>query len=318
MTGPLRFLIAGALLVSAQGVAQSPAGPVRLIVAGAPGSPPDTLARIVSEPSTRGPRFVVENRSGGLGTIAMSAVATAPADGRTLGITGVSQAVAPNLLQQMPYDLARDFAPVTQLAWTAQVLVVRPSSSLRDVADLVALAKAQPGVLVYASAGTATASHLAAELFRHRAGIEVRHAPYRGIPAGLSALVGGHVDFAFAGSPAALPLVRAGKLRALGTAGERRLPALPELATLAELGFTGYRLNEWYGVVAPAATPREIVARHAADLVGVLAREETRQRLAQLGLYPPEQLGPEAFAALIQAELPRWRQITRAAGIRAE
>ena len=299
-------------------MAQAPGGPVRLIVAGAAGSPPDLLARIVSESSARGPRFVVENRPGGLGTIAMSALAAAPADGRTLGITGMSQAVAPNLLQQMPYDLERDFAPVTQLAWTAQVLVVRPSSSLKDVADLVALAKAQPGVLVYASAGAATASHLAAELFRHHAGIEVRHAPYRGIPAGLSALAGGHVDFAFAGSPAALPLLRAGKLRALGTAGERRLPVLPELATLAELGFTGYRLNEWYGVVAPAKTPREMIARHAADLAGVLAREETRQRLAQLGLYPPEQLGPEALGALIQAELPRWRQLTREAGIRAE
>jgi tripartite-type tricarboxylate transporter receptor subunit TctC len=316
----LRLLAAAGLLAAAQGMAQAPdaSGPVRLIVAGAPGSPPDTLARIVGDGQAGGVRFVVENRPGGLGTIAMSALAKAPADGRTLGITSVSQAAAPNLLAQMPYDLARDFSPVTQLAWTATVLVVRPSSSLKDVADLVALAKARPGVLVYASAGTATPSHLAAELFRHRAGIEARHAPYKGIPAGLAALVGGQVDFAFAGAAASLPLLRSGKLRALGTAGERRLPALPEVPTIAELGFAGYRLNEWFGVVAPAATPPEIVARHAVALARSLALEETRQRLAQLGLYPPDQLGPEAFGALIRAELPRWRQITREAGIRAE
>ena len=315
------LLAAGTALASTSAAAQAafPARPIRLMVAGAPGSPPDTLARIVGEPlAARGLPLVVENRPGGVGTVAMSALAKAAPDGHTLGITSVSQAAAPGLLAAMPYDLARDFAPVTQLVWTATVLVVRPSSEMRDVAGLVALAKAKPGALAYASAGNATPSHLAAELFRHRAGIDVRHVPYKGIPAGLAAVLGEQVDFAFAGVAAALPLVRSGKLRALGTAGERRLPALAEVPTIAELGFADYRLNEWYGVVAPAGTPAEIVARLAAELARALALEETRQRLAQLGLYPAEQPGPEAFGALIRAELPRWKRIVREAGIRAD
>jgi tripartite-type tricarboxylate transporter receptor subunit TctC len=315
------LLAAGAALASTAAAAQAafPARPIRLIVAGAPGSPPDALARIVAEPlAARGLQLVVENRPGGIGTLAMGALAKAPPDGHALGITSVSQAAAPGLLAGMPYDLARDFAPVSQLVWTATVLVVRPSSDLQGVAALVALAKAKPGALAYASAGNATPSHLAAELFRHRAGIDVRHVPYKGIPAGLAALAGEQVDFAFAGVAAALPLIRSGRLRALGTAGERRLPALPEVPTVAELGFADYRLNEWYGVVAPAGTPAGIVARLAAELTRALALEETRQRLAHLGLYPADQPGPEAFGTLIRTELPRWKQIVQEAGIRAE
>jgi tripartite-type tricarboxylate transporter receptor subunit TctC len=207
---------------------------------------------------------------------------------------------------------------VTQLTWSANVLVVRASSPLRTVADFVALAKARPGALTYASGGNGTPSHLASELLKRHAGMEVQHVPYKGIAAGLAAVMGEQVDIAFAGIAAALPLVKSGRLRALATAGAQRLPALPDLPTLAELGFAGYQLNEWYGVVAPAGTPPEVIAKLAAELLRVVALPEIQARLAHLGLYPAEKSGPEALDALIRAELPRWKQIVREAGIRAD
>ena len=313
------------MLVSTQLVTQSsaappyPTKPIRLLVPGAAGSPPDALARIISEPlAALGQPVVVEDRPGGIGTLALGAVAKAAPDGHTLGIIGLPQMVAPSLVPEMPYDTARDLAPVTQLVWTANILVVRPSSPLKTVTDFVALAKAKPGQLTYASAGNGTPSHLASELFKDRAGIEVQHVPYKGMPAGLAAVMGEQVDIAFAGIATALPLVKAGKLRALGTAGARRLPALPDLPTIAELGFAGYRLNEWYGVAAPAGTPPEIIATLASEMARIVALPETKARLEHLGLYPTERPGAEALAATIRIEVPRWKQIVREVGIRAE
>ncbi len=317
-------LIAGAMLavhVVAHSHASNayPTKPIRLIVSGAPGSPPDALARIISEPlAALGQPVMVEDRPGGVGTLAMGAVAKAAPDGHTLGIIGLSQMVAPSLVPQMSYDIARDLAPVTQLVWTATILVIRPSSPLTTVADFVALAKAKPSALTYASAGNGTPSHLASELFKHHAGIEVQHVPYKGMPAGLAAVMGEQVDIAFAGIATALPLIKSGKLRALGTAGARHLPAFPDLPTIAELGFAGYHLNEWYGVVAPAGTPPEVIAKLASEMVRVVALPETKARLAHLGLYQAENPGPEALGALIRAELPRWKQIVREASIHVD
>jgi tripartite-type tricarboxylate transporter receptor subunit TctC len=318
--------ITGVILASVHGMAQPgvsaayPTKPIRLITASTPGSPPDSLARIIAEPlaAALGQRVLVENRPGGSGTIGMGAVAKAAPDGHTLGTISLGQMIAPSLVPQMSYDIARDLVPVTQLVWTANILVIRPSSPLTTVADFVALAKAKPGTLTYASAGNGTPSHLASELFKHHAGIEVQHVPYNGMAAGLAAVMGEQVDIAFAGTATALPLIKAGKLRALGTAGARRLPAFPDLPTIAELGFAGYQLNEWYGVVAPAGTPAEIIAKLASEMARVVALPETKARLAHLGLYQAENPGPEALGALIRAELPRWKQIVREAGIRAD
>src|SRR5688572_335184 len=182
----MRCVLLFLLLAGAAQAADYPARPIRLLVPGAAGSPPDTLARIVAEPlAALGQPVLVENRPGGFGTLALGAVAKAPPDGHTLGITGLSQIVAPSLHAALPYDVLRDFAPVTQLAWTATLLVVPAPSPLRTLADFVELAKARPGSLTCASAGNGTPSHLACELFRHRAGIELRHVPFKGIPAGL-------------------------------------------------------------------------------------------------------------------------------------
>jgi tripartite-type tricarboxylate transporter receptor subunit TctC len=322
-----RFLswITGAVLACAQLAAEStaapayPTKPIRLLVPGAPGSPPDVLARIIGEPlAAMGQPVMVEDRPGGIGTLALGVVAKAAPDGHTLGIISLTQMVAPSLLPQIAYDTERDLVPVTQLVWTANIVVVRPSSPLATVAEFVALAKAKPRQLTYASAGNGTPSHLASALFMHHAGIEVQHVPYKGIPAGLAAVMGEQVDIAFSGAATALPLVRSGKLRALATAGARRLPALPDLPTIAEIGFAGYHLNEWYGVVAPAGTPPEVIAKLAGEIARVLAAAETQARLTHLALYPPENHGPEALGALIRAGLPRWQQIVRDTGIRAD
>jgi tripartite-type tricarboxylate transporter receptor subunit TctC len=322
------LLIAGAWLAAPQLQAQPahPAKPIRVMVPGAAGSPPDALARIIADALARttgeplaalGRPVIVENRPGGIGTLALGAVAKAPPDGNTLGVIGLTQLVAPSLLPEIPYDFERDLAPVTQLVWTANVLVVRASSPLATPADFVALAKAKPRRLTYATAGNGTPSHLAAALFMHHAGIDVQHVPFRGIPAGLAALMGEQVDVAFSGIATALPLVQSGKLRALGTAAARRLPGLPDLATISEAGYPGYQLNEWYGLAAPSGTPPELVARLANDLARVVALPETEARLLQLGLYPAEKTGPEALAALIRTEGPRWKAIVREADIRA-
>jgi tripartite-type tricarboxylate transporter receptor subunit TctC len=324
MSGQLGGVVLGALLAAAQAAAQPaapayPQKPLRVLVPGAAGSPPDALARIIGEPlAALGRPVLVDNRPGAIGTLALGVVAKAAPDGNTLGVIGLTQIVAPSLLPEIPYDFERDLALVTQLVWTANVLVVRPSSPMKTAADFVTLAKARPRQLTYATAGNGTPSHLAAALFTHHAGIEVQHVPFRGIPAGLAALMGEQVDVAFSGVATALPLVQSAKLRALGTAAARRLPGLPDLPTIAEAGYPGYQLTEWYGLAAPGGTPPEVVARLASEWARAVALPQTEARLAQLGLYPAEKPGPEALLELVRAEQPRWKRIVRDAGIRAE
>jgi tripartite-type tricarboxylate transporter receptor subunit TctC len=310
-----------ALLMAAPGSAAAfPAKPMRLITAGTPGSPPDSLARILAEPlgAALGQPVIVDNRPGASGTLAVSAVAQSARDGHTIGTIGLPQLVAPALLARMPYDSERDLAPVTQVAWTGSVLVVRTGSPLRSVADLVAAAKADPERLTYASAGNGAPGHLAGELFRLQNTIGLRHIPYKGIAQGLNAVLGEQVDSAFAGVAAAAPLVRTGKLRALGTSAPRRLPALPDVPAIWELGVPGYAVDEWYGIVAPAGTPPEAIARLAREIARAVALPQTRERLQNLGLYPTDSPGPDAMAARLRSELPRWYQFVRESGIRAD
>ena len=313
------LLLATQLAVLPSAAADDSSKALRLIVPGAAGSPPDALARILAEPlATGGQPVVVDNRPGGVGTLAMGALAKAAPDGRTLALMGLPQLVAPGLLRDMPYDTLRDLAPVTQLVWTTNVLVVRPDSPLRTLADVVSLGKQRPDALSCATAGTGTPSHLALELLRQRAGVRIVHVPFKGIPAGLTALMGGQVDIAFSGVATALPLVKAGKLRALASAGAQRLPALPDLPTIAEQGVQDYRLNEWYGLAAPSGTPPHVIARLARELGRIVAEPDVRARLESLGLYPVDQAGPDAFAATLRVELPRWTQFVRDSGMRVD
>ena len=323
-----RLLISGAAVAVL--IATGPAGPasaapdypskpIRLLVPGAAGSPPDTVARSVGERlAALGQPVIVENRPGAVGTLALSAVARAAPDGHTLGIIGLPHLVAPGLLRVMPYDTERDLVPIVQLVRTANVLVVPPSSPVKTVDDLIALAKSKPGLVTFASAGNGTPSHLAFELFRQHAGIDAIHVPFKGIPAAFSALMGEQVDVTFSGIAAALPLIKTARLRALGTAAAARLPVLPELPTIAELGLPGFQLEEWYGLATTAGTPAEVIDKIASEVARILAMPEIRARLESLGLSPIDKSGPESFAKMIRADLPRWTQFVRGAGIRSE
>lgn len=316
----LAGLLLFACMLSAQAQGSYPTQAIRWLLPGPPGSPPDLAARIVSEPlgAALGQAIVIENRPGAGGTIALTAVARAAPDGHTLGAMGINHAVAPALLPQVPYDSLKDLAPVTQLVSTANVLVVSSVSKYKSVSDVVSFAKANPGRVQYSSAGNATPSHLAAELFRIHAGIDARHIPFKGPPAAVGALLGEHVDIAFVGVATAVSHVKSGKLRALGTPSPVRLAALPDVPTMAELGYAGFEVRDWIGVVAPAGTPNPIVGRLAAEIGRILSSADVRQRLAVLGMEPAQALGAENFATLIRAELPRWAKVVRDADIRAD
>lgn len=313
-------VVSTAAIAQPNGMAGYPSKPLRFVVSSTAATPPDVLARVVAEPlaAALGRPVIVDNRPGGSGTIGMSVVAKAAPDGHTLGTISLLQMAAPSLVPHMPYDTARDLAPVTQLAWTGNVLIVRASSPLKSVADYVAVAKAKPGQLSYASAGNGTPSHLTSELFKRHAGINVHHIPYKGIASGITAVLGDQVDIAFAGVATAAPLIKSGQLRALGTAASQRLPAFPELRTISELGFPGFEVYEWQGVVATAGTPPGVIAKLAKELTRIIAQREFSERLEPLGLHPVQQPGTEAFAALLRAELPRWTKLVREAGIRAD
>ncbi len=307
------------LLVAGQAAAQPfPQKTIRLISGAPPGTPGDVVARIVAEPlgARLAQPVIVENRAGAINTIALAAVARAEADGHTLGILGMPSTVAPSLLASMPYDTLRDLAAVRQLSWVSNVLVVRAEASLGSVADLVAQAKSRPRELTYASGGNGTPAHLAAALFAQRAGIELRHVPYKGVVAGISAVLGTQVDMMVAVAPAALPQIRAGKLRALATPAPARLAALPETPTLAELGYA-VDVRDWHGIVAPAATPKHIVAALDSALDEVLLRPDVKERLARVGLEPAES-SADAFASHIRAEVRKWKRVVSDAGIKPD
>lgn len=312
-------LLIFALLAAANSAAQPfPHRPVRLLTGAPPGTPGDVVARIVAEPlaARLGQPVIVENRPGAINTLALAAVARAEPDGHTLGVLGMPSTVAPSLLASMPYDTARDLAPVRQLSWVSNVLVVRPSSQWRSVADLVAAAKARPRELAYASGGNGTPAHLAAALFSQRAGLELRHVPYKGVVAGVAAVMGEQVDLMIAVAPAALANIRAGKLRALATPAPARLAALPEVPTLSELGYS-VDVRDWHGVVAPRGTPRPVIERLESTLAAVLALPDVKERLARVGLEPAES-SADAFASHIRAEVLKWARVVSDAGIKPD
>ena len=281
-------LLAGAFAASqtaAQSTPAYPTKPIRLITHAPPGSAPDVVARIIGErlAPALGQPIVVDNRPGASGTIALAAVAKAAPDGYTLGTVSPPHAVAPSLVPQLPYDTARDLAPVRQTTQASMILVVRGGSPLRSLPELVAAAKAQPGRLAYASGGNGTPLHLAAEVFRLRAGVELHHVPYKGAAAAVAALLGEQVDLLITTAVTVGAPIRSGKLRALATTGPSRMVAFPEVPTLAELGFTGFDVRDWQGFVVPSKTPKFVIERLAAEVAKVLAQPEIKERLAGIG-----------------------------------
>jgi tripartite-type tricarboxylate transporter receptor subunit TctC len=297
-----------------------PAKPVRILVPFPPGGPADALARIVGDKlgQALGQPFVIENKPGAGGNIGMEQGAKAAADGYTLTLAPTGNlTIAPSLYAKLPYDPAKDYAPITVLATVPNILIVHPSVPARSVAELIALAKAKPGTLNYASPGNGSGPHLAGELLKSMAGIDLVHVPFNGVGPAMTGVLAGDVQMFFAQSSAALPHVKSGKVIALGVASRKRIAAAPELPTIAEAGLPGFDVTSWYALVAPAGTPAAVVDRLHAEIVKVLGSADVREKIAALGAEPVGNT-PAEFAAMQRAEAARWAALAREANIRAD
>ena len=316
-------IVAGlaAILLAAAAFAQSyPTKPIRLIVPFAAGGGNDNVARLVGKSlsDSLGQQMVIDNRPGAGGVLGAELAAKSPPDGYTLFLGGVgSHAINPNLHERLPYDPVRDFAPVILLASAPLILVLHPSVPADSIREFIALARAKPGQLNYASNGNGSSSHLAAVMFEAMAGVAIVHVPYKGLSPALTDLLSGRVQLMFSSVVAILPHIKAGKLRSLAVTGSKRLSSMPELPTVAESGLIGYEASSWYGVLAPAGTPKEIIARLNAETVKALEQPEVRNSLLAEGAEP---IGgpPEKFAAHIKSENERLGKLIRDAKIRLE
>jgi len=297
-----------------------PSKPIRLIVPFAAGGGNDNVARLVGKrlADSLGQPVVVDNRPGAGGVVGAELAAKSAPDGYTLFLGGVgSHAINPNLNEKLPYDPIRDFAPVELLAQAPLILVVHPSVPARDVAEFIAYARAHPGRLNFASNGNGSSSQLAAVMFDSMAGVDMVHVPYKGLSPALTDLLSGQVQLMFSSVVAILPHIKAGKLRALAVTGATRLASMPDLPTIAESGLPGYEASSWYGILAPAGTPREIVAKLNAELSKALEQPEVRASLIAEGAEPAGG-PPERFAAHIRTEKERLGKLIRDAKIRLE
>ena len=315
------FLLGCVCLSSFNAYAQTyPSKPVRIIVMYGPGSTIDIIARLISPKMTEslGQPVIVENRPGAGGAIGMDMAAKAVPDGHTLTIGATGPSVTnPLLYPKTPFDPLRDFSYVSQLATGPAVIAVHPSVPVKTLKDLVALAKVRPGQLNYGTPGVGTSPHLAGELFKMVSATNIVHIPYKGNAEAITDLLGGQISIVFTGVPPVVPLTQAGKVKLLATTGVKRIPALPNLPTIAEAGYAGAGMSIWYGLAAPAGTPREIVTRLNKEMIRIMALPDIKERFVQLGAEPTTST-PEEFTALVREELAKWRKVIRAAGIKVE
>jgi tripartite-type tricarboxylate transporter receptor subunit TctC len=304
--------------VSAQSTADYPNKPVRLVAASAPGGGIDILGRVVAQRLSESWReqVVVDNRAGGGGVIATGIVAKAPADGYTLLVQSVGVSYVGTLHKEAPFDVVRDLAPVAKVASQPSLLAVHASVPASSLSELLQLARAKPGQLSFGTGGAGGASHMGTELFAHAAGIKLVHVPYKGTGPSMAALLSGEVNMALVGVATALPHVKAGKIKPIGVSGATRSPILPDIPTLSEAGVRGYEFAGWYGIFAPAHTPRAIVVKINNDIVKALQQPEAMQRLAAMG-FQPEGGSADDFAKYFRAEVVKWRKVIQEAGIAA-
>lgn len=321
MRNSTRRTAAALLLAMAAGAGfaqQYPAKPVRLVVGFAPGGSTDVVARLLARKLTEklGQSLVVENRGGAAGNIASQLVARVPADGYTLLYITSTAAVNASLYSNLPFNLVEDFVAVSPVCAIPSILSIHPSLPAKTVKELIALAKARPGEITYASAGVGSATHLASELFRSMAGIDILHVPYQGSGPAMTDLLGGHVQMQFVfNASQVLSNAKIGKLRALAVTSPQRLSNIPELPTMHEAGIRNYDAIVWNGIVAPVGTPREIVSRVNAQTAQ--AMKELTPALVEIGAYPMY-AAPEEFAGFIKSEIGKWAGVVKRAGVRAE
>ena len=310
------LLSVAAASVLAQGY---PDKPLKLVVPFPPGGPTDIVGRLVAQKLAEGigQPVVVENRPGAGGTVGSTAVARAPADGYTLLYGSTTLAIAPSLYKDLAYDPRTAFAPISLVSRGPIIAAVNAQLPAKTLKDFIALAKSSPGRINYGSAGSGTPPHLAAELFKTVASVDLVHVPYKGGGPAVSDLAGGQVQVIFEGLPTLLPHIKSGKVRALAITGAKRDPALPEVPTFAEAGLPGYDANFWNGLVAPAGTPAEVIARLNSVLVQALATPEVHAALVRLGL---EAAGttPQQFGDFIAAEIDKWARVVKASGAKID
>jgi tripartite-type tricarboxylate transporter receptor subunit TctC len=315
----LGFMVSVLLLVAGNASAQSyPVRPVRMLVGFPPGGGTDIAARLLAPKLSEflGQQFVVENRPGATTNIATDLVAKAAPDGHTLLFTTSAIAINMSLYKNLPFDALRDFAPISVFAEAPNLLVAHESAGT-SVAELVAKARAKPGGMNYSSAGSGTTQHLAGELFKVRSGTQVVHIPYKGTAASLTAVIAGEVNFSFANVPAILGHVKNGRLRAMAVVGPRRSELMPEVPTMKEAGVDGVEVPVWYALLAPAATPREIVTSLGNATARAARSADTKQRLVEQGADPVGST-PEEFAKLLREEVAKYAEVVRVSGAKAE
>ena len=297
-----------------------PTKPIRFVVPFAPGGSTDTLARALGQKMSEslGQQVVIDNRTGANGNIGMEIVAKAPPDGHTIVLGYIANvAIGPSLYEKLPFDPVRDYEPITLIATSPNVLVAHPSVAATNLKEVIALAKAKPGQLNYASASVASVGHLTGELLNQMAGIKMVHVAYKGAGQAVTDLLGGHIQLMFSGFSSVMPHIKSGKLRPIVQTGEKRSPALPDVATIAESGFPKFEATAWYGVHAPAKTPKTIVTRLNSEFVKALKMQDVRDRLGALGF---ELVGstPEYYGNYIKTEIKKWEKVVKASGAKPE
>ena len=324
MNGLLIRMMASIAIAAVAALAQAqptyPSKPIRLVVPFPAGGTTDILARAVAQrlTETMGQPVIVDNRAGAGGNIGAELVAKAPPDGYTLlmGTVG-THAINASLYAKMPYDHVRDFAPVILVAGVPNVLVVNPTLPVNSVQELIAYGKANPGKLNFASSGNGTSIHLAAELFKTMTGVQMAHVPYKGSAPALVDLIGGQVQLMFDNLPSALPQIKAGKLKALAVTSAQRSAALPDLPTVAESGLPGFEASSWFGLLTPAGTPKDIIAKLNGEVAKWLATPEAKEKMAAQGAIPAGK-SPDDFARHIAAETAKWQKVVKDSGAKVD
>ena len=312
--------VAVALSWSSASTAQDyPTRPIRLIVPQSAGGSTDLIARLLAQKmgDTLGQTMVVDNRPGAGSINGTDMAAKAPPDGHTLLVVAASFTITPALHKKLPFDPVRDFIPISQVATLPHIVIVHPSVPVKSIKDLIDLAKGKPGELNVAASGIATSTHLAAELFMHLTGTKMVVVPYKGGSPSMTAMLAGQCQVNFAAISTAIPHVRSGKVRALAVSGAKRSVAAPEYPTIAEAGVSGYEHSSWVGLLAPAGTPRPILARLNAEAVKAARADDTRPYLLKFGMEPVGST-PAEYAALIKREIAKWQKVVKAAGITAQ